>query len=53
MYYLMNKDRIVASLDVKQATAFTDSVSFKVAEIFGEMLIGFKDINSWIDGRKA
>lgn len=53
MYYLMNKDRMIASLEVKPATAFSDSISFKAAETLGKMPIGFKDAGAWIDGRKA
>ena len=48
MYYLMNKDNIVASLDVRPATEFSDSVSFEVFQSLEKLPIGFKDINSWV-----
>ncbi len=53
MYYLMNKDNIVANLDVRPATEFSDSVSFEVSQTFGKLPIGFKEINSWVEGRKG
>lgn len=53
MYYLMNKDTIVASLDVRPATEFSDSVSFEVFQSLEKLPIGFKDINSWVEDRKG
>lgn len=53
MYYLMNKDVIVASVDIKPATAFSDDAVFFVDEIKNKLPFGFSDINSWISSRKS
>lgn len=53
MYFLMNKNTIVATYDVKPHTEFSDRGFLEQKQIFGELPLGFKDINAWIDGRKA
>lgn len=52
MFYLMNKDKIILSFEKTSASA---DASFAVTEIYENKLlpIGFSDINSFIDGRKA
>ena len=52
MYFLMNKNTIVATYDVEPHTDDFDS-DFEQKQIFGKLPFGFKDINAWIDGRKA
>ncbi|MBP1592210.1 MAG: hypothetical protein ILP22_09245, partial [Oscillospiraceae bacterium] len=53
MYYLMNKNSLVAAFEKKPATAFSDTVLFNEAERKGKLPIGFEDINSWLDSRKS
>ena len=53
MYFLMNKNNIVATFYAKSQGAFSDSATYELKQAFGKLPIGFKDINSWIDGRKA
>lgn len=55
MYFLMNKNTIVATYDVKSPTEFSDNGFLIQREVFDEdrLPLGFKDINSWVDGRKA
>lgn len=53
MYYLMNKNNIAATFDAKPHTEFTESASFVLKQTYGLLPIGFKDINAWLDGRKA
>lgn len=53
MYFLMNKNTIVATYDVKTHTEFSDSGFFEQKQLFGKLPLGFKDINTWIDARKA
>lgn len=52
MYFLMNKNTIVATYDVEH-TEFSDSGFLEQKQIFGKLPLGFKDINAWIDGRKS
>ncbi|MCR5206292.1 MAG: hypothetical protein K6E47_14785 [Lachnospiraceae bacterium] len=52
MYYLMNKNNIVAVFDKKGSSDKTDA-SFVMSEIRGPMPIGFQNINAFINGRKA
>lgn len=53
MYYLMNKDNISAVLKEDTENIFSDSLSLNVEKICGKIPIGFRNINTWIDGRKA
>lgn len=55
MYFLMNKNTIVATYDVKSPTEFSDNGFLIQREVFDEdrLPLGFKDLNSWVDGRKA
>lgn len=53
MYFLMNKNVVIATYDVKPHTEFSDSDFLEQRQLFGKLPIGFKDINSWIDARKA
>ena len=53
MYFLMNKNNVVAAFDKKPATAFSDTVLFTEVERMGELPFGFDDINTWIDSRKS
>lgn len=52
MYFLMNKNTIVAAYDVEH-TEFSDSDFLEQKQIFGKLPLGFKDINAWIDRRKS
>ncbi|MDE5892407.1 MAG: hypothetical protein K2H45_05770 [Acetatifactor sp.] len=53
MYFLMNKNTIVATYDVEPHSEFSDSDFLKQKQIFGKLPFGFKDINAWIDRRKS
>ena len=53
MYFLMNKNNVVATFDKKPATAFSDEVLFTEVERIGKLPLGFEDINTWIDSRKS
>ena len=53
MYFLMNKNTVVAAFDKKPATAFSDAVMFTEVERTGKLPFGFDDINTWIDSRKS
>lgn len=53
MYYLLNKERHIASFCIKPATAFSDGTAFELSEVWGRLPIGFKDINVWIESRKG
>lgn len=53
MYFLMNKNTIVATYDVKPHTEFSDRGFLEQKQIFRKLPFGFKNINAWIDGRKA
>lgn len=49
----MNKDNIIAVFNVDTKPEFSDNVSFSTNKVIGKLPIGFENINSWIDGRKA
>ena len=51
-YYLMNKDKCVMRFLAKSAD-FSDDIMFEEAERFSDVPIGFSDIDSWIESRKA
>lgn len=53
MYFLMNKNTVVAAFDKKPATAFSDEVLFVEIERTGKLPLGFDDINTWLDSRKS
>ena len=53
MYFLMNKNNVVAAFDRKPATAFSDEVLFTEVERMGKLPFGFDDINTWLDSRKS
>ena len=53
MYFLMNKNNVVAAFDKKPATAFSDEVQFIETERMGKLPFGFEDINSWLNSRKS
>lgn len=53
MYYLMNKETIVATFDKKPESEFSAGVSFKMVEVCGKLPYGFENINTWLDGRKS
>lgn len=53
MYYLMNKDNIIAEFKADTRSEFSDDVSFLMNEVVGKLPIGFENINTWLDGRKA
>ena len=53
MYFLMNKNVVVAAFDKKPATAFSDAVMFTEVERTAKLPFGFDDINTWIDSRKS
>jgi hypothetical protein len=49
----MNKDRKVAEFEKEKNAILSDNVKFKVNKTYSNLPIGFSDINSWIDSRKA
>ncbi len=53
MYFLMNKNNVVATFEKKPATAFSDEVLFIEVERIGKLPYGFDDINTWLDSRKS
>ena len=53
MYFLMNKNNVVAAFEKKPATAFSDDVQFMETERMGKLPFGFDDINTWLDSRKS
>lgn len=53
MYFLMNKNAVVATFEKKPATAFSDTVLFTEVERMGNLPFGFDDINTWLDSRKS
>lgn len=53
MYFLMNKNNVVAAFDKKPATAFSDEVLFIEVERIGKLPFGFDDVNTWLDSRKS
>lgn len=53
MYFLMNKNNVVATFEKKPATAFSDEVLFIEVERTGKLPYGFDDINTWLDSRKS
>lgn len=46
MYFLMNKNNVVATFEKKSATAFSDEVLFIEVERMGKVTYGFDDINT-------
>ena len=53
MYFLMNKNNVVAKFEKKPATAFSDRVLFIEVGRMGKVPYGFDDINTWLDSRKS
>lgn len=56
MYHLMNKNETVLAFERRsQSNKFSDEVIFSTLKIENDNIlpIGFKDINSWLDNRKA
>lgn len=53
MYFLMNKNNVIATFENKPATVFSDEVLFYEVERMGELPFGFDDINTWLDSRKS
>lgn len=56
MYYLMNKNNVVLAFDrSSQTNRFSDEVIFSTTKITNNNMLpfGFKNINSWLDNRKA
>ena len=53
MYYLMNKNTVVAAFEKQPATAFSDEVLFREVERTGKLPFGFEDINAWLNSRKS
>lgn len=55
MYYLMNKDKIVAEFHKRESEALDTNVFFTVTNVADKIMLpfGFENINSWIDGRKS
>ena len=53
MYYLMNKNSIVLSFQTNPKSAFSEDVSFSAVKTEGQPPLGFQNITSWIEGRKA
>lgn len=51
-YYLMNKDKRVLGFTAIRAE-FSGDVVFKETERFSNVPIGFSDIDSWVENRKA
>ena len=53
MYYLMNKNNIVATFDKGESTGINSNTFFEIKETFGLLPYGFDGINSWIENRKS
>lgn len=53
MYYLMNKDKVAATIEIKRGTEFPDISKFEIVEVSDKLPIGFSDINVWIENRKG
>ena len=53
MYFLMNKNNVIATFANKPATVFSDEVLFYEVERMGKLPFGFDDINTWLDSRKS
>lgn len=51
MYYLLNKDRVVAEFEIKK-DPFGDEYKLNILDK-ERLPIGFRDIQSWIDNRKG
>lgn len=53
MYYLMNKNNIVATIEVKSQTTFSKADDLGIVDVAGNLPIGFDNINYWIENRKG
>ncbi|MCD8223679.1 MAG: hypothetical protein LUC99_02340 [Clostridiales bacterium] len=50
MYYLMNKDNIIATFEIRQGVL---GKTYDFSHISGKLPYGFATIESWLDNRKA
>lgn len=50
MYELMNKDHVVAHIETKKGLFSTE---YKTGQVFDRMPFGSKDIEKWLENRKA
>ena len=48
MYFLMNKNTVVAAFEKQPAAEFSDEVLFREVERIGKLPFGFEDINAWV-----
>ncbi len=53
MYYLMNKDKAVLAFDKQTDGNISGNILFDEKEKLGNLPLGFKDINFWIESRKS
>ncbi len=53
MYYLMNKDKVVAAFFIKSVSELDRQSSFELKNIEDNLPYGFLSINNWIDNRSA
>ncbi len=53
MYYLMNKDNVTATIEIKRGIEFSDTSKFEIVEVSDKLPIGFSDINVWLENRKG
>ena len=53
MYYLMNKDNVVASFSICSVSKYDNQVDFKINHIEDNLPYSFISINDWIDNRSA
>ena len=53
MYFLMNKNTVVAAFEKQPAAEFSDEVLLREVERIGKLPFGFEDINAWLNNRKS
>ena len=54
MYYLMNKNNIIASFHFETSSSRSDICGyFKIDNIGGTLPYGFDSINNWLENRKS
>ena len=50
MYYLMNKDQVVAAFDMERGFL---SNQYAIQRVWGKLPYGSENLNQWLEGRKA
>lgn len=53
MYYLMNKNKIVATFDKRPESKLGTSSLFTITEQLGDLPYGFSTVDAWLYGRKS